>query len=162
MESIMNPPVNLALDPVWRAWFRGLFWGEGCLAIRLQTVRRNGKTMKYHRPSIEISQARDNREMLTHIQEVLGGTVYDRKSTYGSRGAQQPCSTWMVRDLPKSRFVTDLLSEETYYVDKKADQVRALQEFLDVAESLNGKKRDESVLDRMNTLMQRTNARLKQ
>ena len=157
----MNLPNSLALDPVWRAWFRGLFWGEGCLAIRLQTVRQNGKTKKYHRPSIEISQARDNREMLVHIQAVLGGTVYDRKSTYGSRGAQQPCSTWMVRDLAKCRFVIDILREETYYVDKKADQVQASHEFLSLAESLNGLKRDDAVLERMNGLMQRSNARLK-
>lgn len=160
MES-MNLPCNLSTDEVWRAWFRGLFWGEGCLAIRFQSIRQNGKLKKYHRPSIEISQARDNRDMLVHIQSVLGGTVYDRKSTYNSQGAKQPYSTWMIRDLKKCRFVLDILREETYYVDKKADQVQALHEFLTIAESLEGRKRDEETLERMNALMQRSNARLK-
>lgn len=161
MDS-MNLPGNLAPDPVWRAWFRGLFWGEGCLAIRFQAQRQNGKLKKYHRPTIEISQARDNREMLVHIQSVLGGTIYDRKSTYGSREARQPHSTWMVRDLSKCRLVIDILREETYYMDKKADQVQALHEFLSLAESLCGHKRDETVIEQMNALMQRANARLKQ
>lgn len=157
----MNPPGNLALDPVWRAWFRGLFWGEGCLAIRYQRCRKNGKIKQYHRPTIEITQAADNRAMLEHVQSVLGGTIYDRKSLYGSRGAKQPYSTWMVRDLSKCRFVVDLLRQETYYSDKKVDQVAALHEYLTLAEASLGKKRTEETLAAMDALMLRSNARLR-
>jgi hypothetical protein len=157
-EGSMAPSINLptkphlAEDPTWRAEFRGLFWGEGWLGIDMYKNRRHGKLYVAHRPSIQIAQAEDNRGMLVHLQEVLGGTIYDRKSTYSSQGAKQLCSTWMSRTNSTCRQITNILREESFYVDKKAPKVEAMHEFLLIVEELNGKPRSEEVLSRMDDL----------
>lgn len=154
MAEAVNVPINshLADDPTWRAWFRGLFWGEGWLGIDLPRIRRNGGKAPYHRASIQVSQTLDNRAMLEHIHSVLGGSIYDRKKDYGSQGAKQLFATWMIRGSAGCRKVVDILKEETYYIDKKADKLQALDEFIALTEDLNGAKRTEEILMKMDEL----------
>jgi len=154
----MAPSINtsikphLAEDPIWRAEFRGLFWGEGWLGIDMYKNRRHGKMYVAHRPSIQIAQAEDSKSMLVHIQEILGGTLYERKSTYSSRGAKQLVFTWMSRTNSTCRQIIDILREESFYIDKKVPKVQAMHEFLLLVEELNGKPRNEETLCKMDDL----------
>jgi hypothetical protein len=152
MESINPPLAHLADDPIWRAEFRGLFWGEGWLGIDMYKNRRHGKMYVAHRPSFQIAQAEDNKAMVYHVQEVLGGSIYERKALYGSNGAKQMTFTWMGRSHWIARKATDILREESFYIDKKAPKVEAMHEFLLIVESLGRKPRGEEVLRRMDDL----------
>lgn len=154
MARAINPPTkpHLADDPLWRAEFRGFFWGEGWLGIDMFKSRRHGRLYTCHRASIQIAQANDNKAMLYHIQEVLGGTVYERKSTYNSQNAKQICYTWMTRCRSTCQKIVEILQDESTFVDKKTEKVEALRKFIAIAEELNGNRRSEEVLVQMDEL----------
>lgn len=147
----MAPAINypkiphLAEDPTWRAEFRGFFWGEGWLGIDMYRNRRHGKMYVVHRPNVQIAQANSNKAILFHIQDVLGGTMYERKSDYGSQGARDlPVWTWVSRTNSTCRVVQQILSEGKYFPDKKLEKVEAFGKFLDRVEELDGGHRSDT------------------
>jgi hypothetical protein len=58
-------------------WLAGFFDGEGCISGQCQFVA--GKYIKEPRVNIQISITQKDRKILETIQEVYGGTVYDKK-----------------------------------------------------------------------------------
>ena len=155
MAPAMNTPAlpHLADDPLWRAEFRGFFWGEGWLGIDMYKNRRHGRMYVAHRPNVQLAQANSNREMVEHLRDVLGGTVYERKSAYNSQGARDlPIWTWVTRTNATARHVHQILSEGKFFPDKKLVKLEAFGQFLDLIEELNGAKRTPEVLTRMDDL----------
>lgn len=155
MAPAVNAPKlpHLAIDPLWRAEFRGFFWGEGWLGIDMYQNRRNGRMYTAHRPNMQIAQANSNAAVICHIQDVLGGTVYVRKSGYNSQGARDlPIHTWMTRTNGACRLVHEILSEGQFFPDKKFAKVEAFGHFLDLVEKLNGATRTADDLREMDRL----------
>lgn len=148
------PPLgHLADDPIWRATFRGYFWGEGSLMISRINLRRNGKTTLYHRAEFNLSQANSNKAAVMYIKDVLGGTVYSR-GVGNSKGMthDSPTWVWMLRSNQLAGKVLSILEEERLFPDKKAGKVSAMRQFLDLVYELDGAKRSPDVLQRMEEL----------
>lgn len=153
-----NPPLLYLLDdPVWRAEFRGFFLGEGWLGIQRFRGRKNGKTASSwtYRPEMNITQSVNNRAVVDHFREVLGGFVYERSPyVHGSDKVRRgPYFTWMSRSNPVSRRGWSCLAEgHLTPLDKKADAIQAFGQFLDILDVWGGLTKPPNVLDECEAL----------
>lgn len=151
----VSPPLgHLMDDPLWRAEFCGFFWGEGWLGINRFQTRRNGKTANQYRPEVMITQSVENRAVVEHIRDVLGGYVYERAAyVHGSdKQLRGPYYTWQARSQMVARRAVDILSGDFYFPDKKSEKVTALGEFLDILTEYGGKTKPPEVIVKIEEL----------
>jgi hypothetical protein len=155
--NVTPPLLCLAEDPIWRAEFRGLFLGEGWLGIIRFRGRRNGKSASNwtYRPEMNITQNWENRNLVDHIRDVLGGFVYERSPyVHGSDKVRRgPYFTWMSRSNPISRRAWACLAEGHFTpLDKKADAIAAFGCFLDLLDTWGGLTKPPEVLEQIEAL----------
>lgn len=162
--NVEPPLLHLLDDPVWRAEFRGLFLGEGWLGIIRFRGRRNGKSASSwtYRPEMNITQNWENRALVEHFKDVLGGFVYERSPyVHGSDKVRRgPYFTWMSRSNLVSRRGWNCLAEGYFPpLDKKADALAAFGAFLDILDEFGGLTKPPEVLIEIEALRLRVHPR---
>jgi len=117
-----------AIDEIWLAEFRGLFWGEGCADI--QCYHREGKAL--YRPRLRIQLRADDVEMLKEIHEVFGGTLnHIPNKDHRSKPAYQ----WCLQNKEEIVWVCGVLLQSKM----KAKKLRQIEYVLEAAKLRAGK-----------------------
>ena len=151
----VHPPLeHLREDPLWRATFRGFFWGEGWLGINRFQQRRNGKVNWQYRPEVMITQNHDNKVIIFHIRDVMGGYVYERAPyRHGSDSkVRGPYFTWQARSQGVVARALEILQDETFFIDKKVEKLEAMAEFMQILTDHGGKRKGPEVIERIEQL----------
>lgn len=109
-----------AIDEIWLAEFRGLFWGEGCADI--QCYHRDGKAL--YRPRLRIQMRADDYELLKEIHEVFGGTL---NHIPNNNQRSKPAYQWCLQNKEEIVWVCDLLLQSRLKA-KKLKQIEHVRE----------------------------------
>ena len=100
------------------AYIAGLFDGEGSLTIF--SFLRNGR--KFH--TLSISIANQDKQVISWVRDLFGGSVHDCMSAASKKGTGNPCWMWTTGSQVAKRF---LLAVGPYTKIKKARVELAIQ-----------------------------------
>jgi hypothetical protein len=98
------------LSNFWKAEFRGLFAGEGCLFLGTATRKTKTGSRLIYRPEAIITLRSDDLPLLKEVQSRLGGRLSQRSDIY-LKGRELPRHRWYVQSKEDLLRVSLILQE---------------------------------------------------
>lgn len=124
------------IDPVWAAEFRGFFWGEGTLAIQIQTHPKHQKSIAV---AATIGLRSDDAAILEAFRDRLGGVL--RTERYRD-GSGRTIVRWQVGTSKDNLRIARLLDSPTGLPFRKARELALWREAVVLKDTTKQRARD--------------------